>query len=249
MDVIGFLCVSLGSSTVQLHDSLGSRRACACSEARFSSQNGDLLEESSTEEQRPFMRFLWANWHNAKDIHKCFLFTMGSVCHVNRFRAGSRNVAETTVKWLLFCGFRHTSKAIGQVYQCWWRICSNIACFTFYIHLWRVYWPSIVHTGFLLDLFFEPEDGGDVFVRNVVHIQRTTRRFIPEDRTKYSLCLFSSFNVGNEISHPYKTTGRIIVLYVLIRIIEFFNFRSRPVFLRTESTGNGICFRPQGRNS
>jgi hypothetical protein len=33
MDVIGFLCVSLGSITVQLHDSLGKRHACACSEA------------------------------------------------------------------------------------------------------------------------------------------------------------------------------------------------------------------------
>jgi hypothetical protein len=33
MGVIGFLCVSLGSSTVQLHDSLG--------EVRFSSRNGD----------------------------------------------------------------------------------------------------------------------------------------------------------------------------------------------------------------
>jgi hypothetical protein len=41
MDVIGFLRVSLDSSTVQLHDSLGSGRACACSEAGFSSQNGD----------------------------------------------------------------------------------------------------------------------------------------------------------------------------------------------------------------
>jgi hypothetical protein len=41
MDVIGFLCVSLGSSTVQLQDCLGSRRACACSEAGFSSQNGN----------------------------------------------------------------------------------------------------------------------------------------------------------------------------------------------------------------
>jgi hypothetical protein len=41
MNVIGFLCVSLGSSTVQLHDSLGSRCAYACSEAGFSSQNCD----------------------------------------------------------------------------------------------------------------------------------------------------------------------------------------------------------------
>jgi hypothetical protein len=30
MDVIGFLCVSLGSSTVHLHDRLRSKRACAC---------------------------------------------------------------------------------------------------------------------------------------------------------------------------------------------------------------------------
>jgi hypothetical protein len=32
MDVIGFLCVSLGSSTVHFHDSLGSRSTCSCSE-------------------------------------------------------------------------------------------------------------------------------------------------------------------------------------------------------------------------
>jgi hypothetical protein len=41
MDVIRFLCVSLDSSTVQRHDSLGSRGARECSEAGFSSQNGD----------------------------------------------------------------------------------------------------------------------------------------------------------------------------------------------------------------
>jgi hypothetical protein len=41
MDVVRFLCVSLGNSTAQLHDSAGSRRACACSEAVFNSQNGD----------------------------------------------------------------------------------------------------------------------------------------------------------------------------------------------------------------
>jgi hypothetical protein len=41
MDAIGFLCVSVGSSTVHLDDSVGSRRACAFIEAGFSSQNGD----------------------------------------------------------------------------------------------------------------------------------------------------------------------------------------------------------------
>jgi hypothetical protein len=38
MNVVGFVSVSPGSSTVQLHDSVGSRRACACSEAGFSSK-------------------------------------------------------------------------------------------------------------------------------------------------------------------------------------------------------------------
>jgi hypothetical protein len=41
MDEIGFLCVSLGSSTVKFHASLGSRRKYTCSEAGFSSKNGD----------------------------------------------------------------------------------------------------------------------------------------------------------------------------------------------------------------
>jgi hypothetical protein len=40
IDVLGFLCVSLGGSTVQLHGNLGSL-ACACSEAGFSSQNDE----------------------------------------------------------------------------------------------------------------------------------------------------------------------------------------------------------------
>jgi hypothetical protein len=57
MDVLGFLCVSLGSSIVHLHDSLGNGRACACSEAGFSSQNGDRVCGCSTEEQRSVVRF------------------------------------------------------------------------------------------------------------------------------------------------------------------------------------------------
>jgi hypothetical protein len=32
-------------------------------------------------------------------------------------------VAEATVKRLLCCGFRRIGTAIGQVYQCWRRIC------------------------------------------------------------------------------------------------------------------------------
>jgi hypothetical protein len=69
MDVIGFLYVSLGSSIVQLHDSLGSRSACVCSTG-FISQNGDAFEEYTTEEQSSIVIFLWAKGLNAKDIRK-----------------------------------------------------------------------------------------------------------------------------------------------------------------------------------
>jgi hypothetical protein len=65
-----FLSVSLCGSTEQLHDSLGSRRACACSEAGFSSQNGDSTSGYTTEEQGSLERLLWIKGLNAKDIHK-----------------------------------------------------------------------------------------------------------------------------------------------------------------------------------
>jgi hypothetical protein len=71
MDVIGFLCVSLGSSTVQLHDSQGDRWACVYSEVGFSSQNGDrALEVYYRRAAFSYEFFLWAKGLNAKNIHK-----------------------------------------------------------------------------------------------------------------------------------------------------------------------------------
>jgi hypothetical protein len=32
-----------------------------------------------------------------------------------------------------------------------------------------------------------------------------------------TLSLRSSLNVNDQVSHPYKTTGKIIVLYILVR--------------------------------
>jgi hypothetical protein len=156
MYVIGFLCVSLGSSTVQLHDSLGSRRACSYSMEGFSSQNSyhawgvyyrRVAFSCGFCGQKDSMQRIF--------INRCFLFTVGSVCHLKRFMTGSRNplmdvenrrwcnrgaeVAETAVKWLLCWEFRRAGKAMRQVYQFWWRLCreisvlpcSNITCLRF----------------------------------------------------------------------------------------------------------------------
>jgi hypothetical protein len=39
-------------------------------------------------------------------------------------------MAETTAIRLLCCGFRLTGKAMGQVYQCRWKICQEIIFFS-----------------------------------------------------------------------------------------------------------------------
>jgi hypothetical protein len=115
VDVIGFLYVSLGSSTVQLHDSLGSRRACSCSEARFSSQNSDRAVGAFYRRASFCCTFLCEQKDSMQRIFikKCFLFTVGSVCRVKRFTTGwqtfrwwrrgwngGAEVTETTVKRL-----------------------------------------------------------------------------------------------------------------------------------------------------
>jgi hypothetical protein len=70
MDVIGFPCVSLGSSTVHLHDSLDSRGSCVCSDAGFSSQNSDIALAVYYRRAAICFGFLWAEGHSANDIHK-----------------------------------------------------------------------------------------------------------------------------------------------------------------------------------
>jgi hypothetical protein len=75
---------------------------------------------------------------------------------------------------------------------------------------------------------------------HLINLDLTTRKILVEDyrSLSYSLCSFlhspvtssllspnillntlslrSSFNVREEVSHPYETTGKIIVLYILI---------------------------------
>jgi hypothetical protein len=76
MDVIGFLFVSLGSSTVQLHDSLDSRRACACSEAGFSGNRASGVYHR----RAAFCFFFVGKRFNAKNIYKEMFPVYGGKC-------------------------------------------------------------------------------------------------------------------------------------------------------------------------
>jgi hypothetical protein len=107
------------------------------------------------------VRVLLENGLNAEDIHKEIFRVYGGECLFckavhnwveNRGKHFAddeefgtevrKQAAVTTVEGLLCCGFLLTSKAMGQFYQCWWRICreiniffSGFECFMFYIHL------------------------------------------------------------------------------------------------------------------
>jgi hypothetical protein len=126
--------VSLGSSTVQLHCSIDSRRACALLESGLSSQRRPCLKSSV------LLCVLFGQHDSMQRIlmKQCFLFTVGSVYRLKWFTPGSGNchlgdrlslitkrlkrrgeVAETTAKRLLCCGFRYTGKVMGPVCQCW----------------------------------------------------------------------------------------------------------------------------------
>jgi hypothetical protein len=131
-----------------------------------------VLEECNTEEQCSAVRFVWAEWLNAKDIHKEIFPAYVGKClsrkavqnwieefsqRRSKFADDARpsrpvaQVAHIIVEILLCCGFRRTGKAMAQVYQCWWRICGEINVSSrfenhmFYTHLWLTDWLSLVY--------------------------------------------------------------------------------------------------------
>jgi hypothetical protein len=150
MDVICVLCVSLGSSTVQLHESPGSRRACACSEAGFSNQNDDRF--GGVYYRR--VALCCAFFVDKENIHKEMFPVYGGkrlsrkTVHnwVANVSLADDEVVETTVKRLLCCGLRRTDKAMGHAYQCWWRMCREIHVLSrFEYHLFCVLCPFVTY--------------------------------------------------------------------------------------------------------
>jgi hypothetical protein len=54
-------------------------------------------------------------------------------------------MAETTVRRLLCYLFGRTGRAMGQVYQCWWRICREINDIPrFEYHMVWVLYPFLI---------------------------------------------------------------------------------------------------------
>jgi hypothetical protein len=107
MDVTCFLCVSLGSSTVHLHDSLADAHAHVQSLVSVVKM-ATVLEGCITKEQLSVVRFFCGQRGSMirVSIKKYFSFTVGSVCRVKRFKTGGKYFAdeeqvETDVrKWL-----------------------------------------------------------------------------------------------------------------------------------------------------
>jgi hypothetical protein len=124
-----------------------------------------VLEECNTGEQLYVVRFLWPKELSAKDIHKEIIPVYCGKClsrkavhnwvekRGNRFADDEKietevgEVAETRAKRLLCRGFRRTHKAIGQVYQCWWRVCREI------IFFFQVRISHVLHFISICDLF------------------------------------------------------------------------------------------------
>jgi hypothetical protein len=117
-----------------------------------------VLEECTIEEQRSIVRFLWE-----KESHKAMYPVCGGKCLSRKAlhnwveKRGKRfaddEEVETEVrKWQrtakrrLCCGFRRTDKAMGQVYQCWWRICREISVYPrLKYHVFYVLYPFVTY--------------------------------------------------------------------------------------------------------
>jgi hypothetical protein len=81
-----------------------------------------------------------------KEVHKWVeKFSQGRSKNADDARPAAE-VAEITVERLLCCGFQRIDKAMGQVYQCWWRICREINVFSRYeYHMFYVLYLFVTY--------------------------------------------------------------------------------------------------------
>jgi hypothetical protein len=110
---------------------------------------------------------------------------------------GGAEVAETTVRRLIYYGFRRIYKEIGQESQCWWRICREIKFFPGFISIYDIVTDSpsyqsarnglppaftlvssSTYSNLKLEAICSSETSWD--------LQRTIWRYIPDDSTVHN---------------------------------------------------------------
>jgi hypothetical protein len=156
--------------------------------AGFISQNGDRARGVYYRTTAFCCSFLWAKRLDANDIHKEIFHVYSRKCLsreavrnlVEKFSQGrfeslrwwnwSRELAETTVKRLLCCGFVRTGKAMAQMCQCWWRICREISFSRFEYHMFYVLYPFMTYLLILPRITIDIEEGGLVWTRSCLRI-------------------------------------------------------------------------------
>jgi hypothetical protein len=131
IELISFLCPSLGSSTIQLHDNLGSRSACPCSKTGFSSQNGGHVGGVYYRRAVSYCAFFCGEKGlNAKDIHSEMFAVYGEKClsrkavhdwltrvllMIKRLKRTSESGSHDSQKLLCYVFRRRTGKAKGEL--------------------------------------------------------------------------------------------------------------------------------------
>jgi hypothetical protein len=140
-----------------------------------------VFEEYIIEEERCFVRLGGGGAEEgvkAKDIHKEMFPIYGGKCLLHR--AVHRCVANVSLmtkklkrgaKVAENCGFRGTGKAMGQVYQSWWRICREINIF-FQAQISRVLRLISIY-----DLFTDPPSYIEFIMKSIKGYQITALNF------------------------------------------------------------------------
>jgi hypothetical protein len=93
--------------------------------------------------------------------------------------------------------------------------------------------------GFLLGLFVDHEDGGDIFLRNIDWFQRTTWRYIPKDNTVNIKLDVKKIGPGDVNSVEMTPMGSRAVFFVN----ECLSSRGHTVSLLVEA----LSYKPEGR--
>jgi hypothetical protein len=70
--------------------------------------------------------------------------------------------------------------------------------------IWHHFACCLPHTGFLHSFLFNPEEGGDIFLRKLVDFHQTIWYYITEDRTFYVSPILKKYETCTNVMNLYK---------------------------------------------